>query len=198
MFSPSLFILLKGSTKAPSPHPRPLFPFHNIREKLAPGVKGFNKLEALLPTFIQVRFDATCAVLKMNKSPRDLFISFFPPSAPHHHHIAEGRRRPMKSPKIACFRAATGSRRLDHFFLFVGAASIQLPHKGSGRRGKRTEREQSLWGGWGGGAGAKGWAPGREGGEGKKREKKERKKKKITLVHQFSLIPAATINVSER
>lgn len=39
-----------------------------------------------------------------------------------------------------------------------------------------------------------------EGKEGRKKKRKEIKEleKKITLVHQFSLIPAATINVSER
>lgn len=111
----------------------------------------------------------------MNKSPRDFFLSFSPPSALHHHHLPEGRRRSMKSPKIACFRAATGSRRLDHFFLFVGAASIQLPHKGSGRRGKGL-RESSLCGGVGEsrseGVGSR---KGRRGGKKRKEIKEEEK-----------------------
>lgn len=70
--------------------------------------------------------------------------------------------------------------------LFVcGAASIQLPHKES-EETRKGLRESSLCG-----VEAKGWV--------KKKERKEKKKeKKITLVHQFFLIPTATINVSER
>lgn len=68
--------------------------------------------------------------------------------------------------------------------LFVcGAASIQLPHKES-EETRKGLIESSLCG-----VEAKGWV---------KKEKRKEKRKKITLVHQFSLIPTATINVSER
>ena len=82
--------------------------------------------------------------------------------------LAEGRWHNMRA-QMACHRTATGSRRLDHFLC---AKRPQFCLHNKDRDLRTAERESSL-------CGAE-----REGGW------------KIAWVHQFSLIPTGTINVS--
>ena len=84
--------------------------------------------------------------------------------------FSQGRWHTMKSPN-SMLLPCHGFKEIGSLVV-CGAASIQPPHKE--RETGRGLRESSLCGGW-----------------------RERVDKKIALVHQFSLIPTATINVSE-